>query len=61
MSTGVKAIRKTPAIIDPPAALIITGNFLVDSKESINVKNRVLAKVSPNLDKGPYIKAGAKP
>ena len=31
VSIGVKAIRKIPAMIDPPAALTITGNFLVDS------------------------------
>lgn len=61
MSIGVKAIRKVPAITEPPAALIITGNSLVYSKESINVKKRVLANVSPNLDNGPCSNAGAKP
>jgi len=61
VSTGVKIILNSPAIIEPPAALTITGNFFVLSKESIKLRNIVLEKVSPKRDKGPYNNAGANP
>lgn len=61
VSIGVRVILNKPAITDPPAALIMTGKFLVYSKLSISVRKRVLANVSPNLDAGPWISAGAIP
>lgn len=61
VSTGVKKILNSPATTEPPAALTITGNLRVLSKESIKARNKVLEKVSPNRDNGPYSKAGVSP
>ena len=47
--------------MDPPAALIAIGRFLVESWELQRLINNVFEKVSPNLDTGPWIKAGPIP
>lgn len=61
VSIGVKKILKRPATMEPPAARTMTGSLRVDSKESISERKRVLEKVSPKRDKGPYRSAGPRP
>ena len=61
VSIGVKNIQYKAAHVLAPTVLIKTGKFLVDSFEFIKDMNRVLEKVSPNLDNGPYMIATEYP
>lgn len=53
VSIGVNKILYKAALAEAPIVLIIIGKFFVESYLFIKDKNNVLAKVSPNLERGP--------
>lgn len=61
VSTGVSMIRKRPAVTEPPIDFTGVGSERVISLVSQRLRNRVFENVSPNLDRGPWIRATLTP
>lgn len=61
VSTGINNNRKVADDKEPPATLIPIGKAFSVGFDSQSAKNPVFPKVSPNLETGPYIRAGPIP